>query len=67
MELRNPDPSCNPYLTLAACLTAGLDGIERKLLPPEEITENIFEMNAEERAANGIEDLPDSWSTPWWR
>ena len=60
MELRNPDPSCNPYLTLAACLAAGLDGIERKLLPPEEITENIFEMNAEERAANGIEDLPDS-------
>ncbi len=57
---RNPDPSCNPYLTLAACLAAGLDGIERKLLPPEEITENIFEMNAEERAANGIEDLPDS-------
>ena len=51
MELRNPDPSCNPYLTLAACLAAGLDGIERKLLPPEEITENIFEMNAEERAA----------------
>ena len=60
VELRNPDPSCNPYLTLAACLAAGLDGIERKLLPPEEITENIFEMNAEERAANGIEDLPDS-------
>ena len=60
VELRNPDPSCNPYLTLAACLAAGLDGIERKILPPEEITENIFEMNAEERAANGIEDLPDS-------
>ena len=60
VELRNPDPSCNPYLALAACLAAGLDGIERKLLPPEEITENIFEMNAEERAANGIEDLPDS-------
>ena len=33
VELRNPDPSCNPYLTLAACLAAGLDGIERKLLP----------------------------------
>ena len=60
MELRNPDPSCNPYLALAVCLAAGLDGMERKLTPPEEITENIFEMNADERAACGIEDLPDS-------
>ena len=34
--------------------------MERKLTPPEEITENIFEMNADERAACGIEDLPDS-------
>ena len=60
MDLRNPDPSCNPYLALAVCLAAGLDGMERKLTPPEEITENIFEMNADERAACGIEDLPDS-------
>ena len=60
VELRNPDPSCNPYLALAVCLAAGLDGMERKLTPPEEITENIFEMNADERAACGIEDLPDS-------
>ena len=60
VELRNPDPSCNPYLALAVCLAAGLDGMETKLTPPEEITENIFEMNADERAACGIEDLPDS-------
>ena len=60
VELRNPDPSCNPYLALAACLAAGLDGIERELEPPAEITENIFEMNETQRAACGIEDLPDS-------
>ena len=50
----------NLGLALAVCLAAGLDGMERKLTPPEEITENIFEMNADERAACGIEDLPDS-------
>ena len=60
VELRCPDPSCNPYLALAVCLAAGLDGIERGLEPPEEITENIFEMDAATRAANGIEDLPSS-------
>lgn len=60
VELRSPDPSCNPYLALAVCLAAGLDGIEKGMVPPEEITENIFEMDADERAANGIEDLPDS-------
>jgi glutamine synthetase len=41
LELRSPDPSCNPYLALALCLAAGLDGIERGLTPPDEITENI--------------------------
>ena len=60
VELRSPDPSCNPYLALAVCLAAGLDGIERGLEPPEEITENIFDMDAATRAANGIEDLPSS-------
>ena len=46
VELRSPDPSCNPYLTLAMCLNAGLDGIERGLTPPDEITENIYDMDA---------------------
>ncbi len=58
VELRCPDPSCNPYLELAVCLAAGLDGIKRGLTPPEEITENIFAMNERERLANGIESLP---------
>lgn len=60
VELRCPDPSCNPYLSLAVCLMAGLDGIERKLTPPEEITENIYAMNKEERNAHGIASLPTS-------
>ena len=58
VELRSPDPSCNPYLTLAMCLNAGLDGIERGLIPPEEITENIYDMDAKTRRSHGIEDLP---------
>ena len=58
VELRCPDPSCNPYLSLAVCLAAGLDGIEKGLTPPEEITENIFAMDAAERAERGIRSLP---------
>lgn len=58
VELRCPDPSCNPYLALAVCLAAGLDGIERGFVPPEEITENIFSMDARTRADNGIDNLP---------
>ncbi|MCQ2451980.1 MAG: type I glutamate--ammonia ligase [Oscillospiraceae bacterium] len=60
VELRSPDPSCNPYLTLAVCLAAGLDGIEKGMVPPAEITENIFEMDYETRKANGIDNLPIS-------
>ena len=60
VELRSPDPSCNPYLSLAVCLAAGLDGIEKGMEAPEEITENIFAMDQSEREANGIESLPGS-------
>lgn len=58
VELRCPDPACNPYLALTVCLAAGLDGIEKKLEPPKEITDNIFAMTAQERAARGIHSLP---------
>ncbi|MDD6051224.1 MAG: type I glutamate--ammonia ligase [Clostridiales bacterium] len=58
VELRCPDPACNPYLSLAVCLAAGLDGIEKGLTPPAEITENIFAMDAATRKANGIDSLP---------
>ncbi len=60
VELRSPDPACNPYLELAVCLAAGLDGIEKGLTPPEEITENIFAMDAAARDAAGIDSLPGS-------
>ncbi|WP_244833616.1 type I glutamate--ammonia ligase [Clostridium sp. BJN0001] len=60
IELRCPDPSANPYLTLAALLTAGLNGIEEKLTPPAQISNNIFAMNNEERKEAGIESLPNN-------
>lgn len=58
VELRCPDPSCNPYLALAVCLAAGLDGIEKGMTPPDEVTENIFEMTDEARRLSGIDSLP---------
>lgn len=60
IELRSPDPAANPYLALAVCLAAGLDGIRNQILPPDSVDGNIFEMSEEERAAAGIERLPGS-------
>ncbi len=58
VELRCPDPACNPYLAIAVCLAAGLDGIEHGMTPPAEITENIYLMTDAERKAHGIDSLP---------
>ncbi|MBE6753034.1 MAG: type I glutamate--ammonia ligase [Ruminococcaceae bacterium] len=58
IELRNPDPSCNPYLAMAACLTAGLDGIVNGLTPPPSTDANVYELSEEEREQLGIENLP---------
>ena len=44
VELRSPDPSANPYLALAVCLAAGLDGIKHEIMPPHSIDCNIYEM-----------------------
>jgi len=60
VELRNPDPSCNPYLALAVMLKAGLDGIKNKILPPEPVNKNIYALTAAERKEMGIESLPGS-------
>ncbi len=60
VELRSPDPSCNPYLVMAVCLAAGLDGIEKEMTPPAEISDNIFDMSRRERKSRGIESLPGS-------
>lgn len=58
IELRSPDPSCNPYLALALCLAAGLDGIQNKILPPEKCDMNLNELSAEKIEELGIEALP---------
>ena len=60
IELRNPDPACNPYLAIAVALKAGLDGIKNKIQPPPPTDKNIYEMTEEERAAEGIGNLPAS-------
>ena len=58
VELRCPDPACNPYLVLAVCLAAGLEGIKKKLVPPARVDRNIFEMDRNEKEALHIETLP---------
>lgn len=58
VELRNPDPAANPYLALAVCLAAGLDGIKKEIEPPAEVPENIYELDDDERESRGIESLP---------
>lgn len=58
VELRNPDPSANPYLVLALCLAAGLDGIKTKAEVKDSVDCNIYEMTPEERKAAGIENMP---------
>ncbi len=58
IELRSPDPTCNPYLALAAMLTAGLDGIQRELEAPGPVRENIYQFTEEDRISRGIETLP---------
>ncbi|MCL6477677.1 MAG: type I glutamate--ammonia ligase [Peptococcaceae bacterium] len=60
IELRSPDPSCNPYLALAVCLKAGLDGIKKKTVPPKPCDRNIYEMTAAEREELGIGSLPSN-------
>ena len=58
VELRCPDPTANPYLAMAVCLRAGLDGIKRKLQVPPSVDTNIFELTHEEKKARHIHSLP---------
>jgi glutamine synthetase len=60
LELRCPDPSCNPYLAFAAMLKAGLDGVEKKMTPPEALEENLYDLDETRRLARGVEMLPGS-------
>ena len=58
VELRMPDPSCNPYLAFAVMIAAGLDGVERRLDPGEPINKNVFRLSQREKARLRIEELP---------
>jgi len=58
MELRSPDPACNPYLAFAVMLAAGLKGIEKGYELPPPVEEDIFEMSEAARKKHGIDSLP---------
>ena len=60
VELRSPDPACNPYLAFSVILAAGLEGIEKKYELPAATKENVFQLSEEERARRGITTLPGS-------
>ena len=60
VELRMPDPSCNPYLAFAAMLEAGLDGMKNKIDPGEPTEIDVFGKSIEELKTLGIDVLPSS-------
>jgi glutamine synthetase len=60
VEVRSPDPACNPYLAFAMMLAAGLKGIEEKIEPPPPEEKDIFAMSAEQRKELKIDCLPGS-------
>jgi len=58
IELRSPDPACNPYLAFAVMLAAGLDGIEKGMTLPADVVDDVYEMSDAHRAELGIGRLP---------
>ena len=58
VELRSPDPSCNPYLAFAAILEACLDGVRNKIEPSEPVESNIYKLSSKERKRQKIDSLP---------
>ena len=60
IELRSPDPSMNPYLALAICLAAGLEGIKKQIMPPAEVQMNMFAMSRAEKEMLGIGQMPET-------
>ena len=57
-EVRNPDATCNPYLAIAYILAAGLEGIEKKMTPPEELSENIRSISFDQTNSGTVDVLP---------
>jgi glutamine synthetase len=62
VELRSPDPACNPYLAFAAILETCLDGIRNKIDPPAPVESNIYKLTSKERKKQRIDALPGSLS-----
>jgi glutamine synthetase len=60
IELRSPDPACNPYLAFAVMLAAGYEGIKQGYPLPDPVEENIFEMDAKKLKRKRIDILPAS-------
>ncbi len=60
IEFRSADSAANPYLALAVCLAAGIEGIKKHIEPPKPIEKNIYEMSRKERSEAGIDNLPGS-------
>ncbi|MDP4181739.1 MAG: type I glutamate--ammonia ligase [Bacillota bacterium] len=60
IELRSPDPACNPYLALALILNAGLEGIVNKIDPPEPCERNLYSLSDTQITELGLEKLPES-------
>ena len=58
IELRCPDSAANPYLALAACLAAGLDGIKKEMKAPESLEGNVFTMKEESLTEKQVPFLP---------
>jgi glutamine synthetase len=58
IELRSPDPTCNPYMALAVIIKSGLDGIKNKIDPPDPIDMNVYDLSPKERERLGIKCLP---------
>ncbi len=58
LEFRSPDPSSNPYLALACCLAAGLDGIKKRMTPPPATDRDLHDLPEEEIRKMGVETLP---------
>jgi len=60
IELRSPDPACNPYLAFSVILAAGLEGVQKRYPLPDATTENVFALSEAERERRGIRQLPGS-------
>lgn len=60
LEMRSADPTANPYLLLAACLSAGLAGIKEEKMPMDPVTCNLFDLSEEQLNEMGIKPLPST-------